>query len=429
MTGRDDTCAKDHMKKDIICPDDSLFVKSDQTVQPLSERQISTSESPSCTSRNDCIHEPGCHSVRTDHVIRETPSGENIGDISIVNPTQITDTTYVSNQHHNQLGHLDQILSNQSECGESRKICSGPSNRDIYASEDLYLRCTLLNNMPNDGKPGELFYCYGCVYRRGDNIDCRDLPMKHELLITGGDHDLSLMKDVTRRVVSAVVGGDHDVMVTEVLDGMEPWLMSHVKQADLYSVEITYKSTNQSTTEACNQVSDTGKPRIPEKSVKCAKLSRHCGYVGVKHDQTVFVLLYLDTLCQIKYDIPDARLLWSQDPSFLVQFSHLTPEESYQFKPLSLYPPLWRHDVSFWENPEQQFSERQLIDVVRDVAGDSLKRVMLRNVWEEPETGRVSRCYRLVYQSYEYAISHTMGHQLQDAARLALTTSMGVQIR
>ena len=317
----------------------------------------------------------------------------------------------------------------QSTCNSDERDEQSTNDNDPKC-DNAYLRYTMLDTIPSDCKRGVLYYGCGCVYRRDAVIDCRTMPMKQEMVVAmmeDSDHNVSHMKDLVSRVLCTVLGEDHGVIVTTTTG--EPWLMTHMQSKDLHSLEVTYRSSNRLVTEACNQVSDIGKPSIPEKSTKCAQLSTQCGYVGMKHDGMVVILLYVDALCQVRYDIPDARMLWSRDPVFLEQFSGLEDDDSYVFKPLSLYPPLWRHDVSFWEDKGTTFSELNLLDVVRDIAGDTLKHVFLRNVWEEPGSGRVSRCYRLVYQSYEHSISHNMGHQLQHTVRHMLASKLLLELR
>ena len=298
----------------------------------------------------------------------------------------------------------------------------------------LYLRRTLLDSVKDEIEPDTLCCSYGCVYRRRPVVDCCDLPMKNELLMMScscePDEAVIMMKDVIQRTLSMVLGSGHQVVITKDTGNAESWVESHFIVSRLHSIFINGRSSSQSVTVACNQISETGKPSIPDhESIKCSKVSRFVGYVGVTQDCRPAVLLDLDRFCMIKYDLPDTRLLWSNDSAVLNQFTDLMPQDVYHYKPVSLYPPLWRHDVSFWDNQDSQFSEQRLMDIMHDVSSDALKCVRLMNVWTEPSTGKISHCYRQIYQSYNHAISHDFGHKLQNTVRLTLASRLAVELR
>ena len=311
---------------------------------------------------------------------------------------------------------------------------SQTSDHRHHDMSKLYLRGTLLDSVTDELKPDTLHCCYGCVYRRLSFIDCFDLPMKNELLLMLSSSDIeasvTTMMDIIQRTLSVVLGDDYRVMMTQVSDDTEHLLPSHLMSSHLYTIFINGRSASQPATVACNQIQGTGKRAKPDQdSVKYSKSSRSTGYVGMTHHGRQVAILDLDILSMMRYHLPDVRSLWTQDTAILSQFCDLKPADAYRYKPISLYPPLWRHDISFWENPDLQFSERQLMDIIRDVGGDALKCVLLMNVWKDPTTGRRSRCYRQVYQSYEHAISHAFAHKLQNLVRLTLTDRLAVELR
>ena len=54
-------------------------------------------------------------------------------------------------------------------------------------------------------------------------------------------------------------------------------------------------------------------------------------------------------------------------------------------------------DVSFWL-PEQGFTENNLCEVVRDIAGDLVESVTLVDKFTHPKTNRESNCFRVAYR-------------------------------
>ena len=200
-------------------------------------------------------------------------------------------------------------------------------------------------------------------------------------------------------------------------------------------IELTFQSVNDFTTNACNQVCERGKPNSKKKLDKVAKCSRQIGYFGKYESQRenasdsfVFVIT-LEHLAMIKYDIPDARVMWSDNSKFKDQYMSVDLMEKYQFSPISRFSPLWRHDLSFWDNDNEEFDEARLHTVIREIAGDSLKCVLLQSVWPEPKHGRISRCYREVYQSYDVPFSHTKAHDIQNCIRLTVAQELGIELR
>lgn len=80
----------------------------------------------------------------------------------------------------------------------------------------------------------------------------------------------------------------------------------------------------------------------------------------------------LDRFAMKKFQIPDIRLLWSEDDRFISQFE----ENGWDtvFKPYSKFPKTWK-DVSFWKSPN--FNENNLNEVVRNFGGDLVEDVFL----------------------------------------------------
>lgn len=112
----------------------------------------------------------------------------------------------------------------------------------------------------------------------------------------------------------------------------------------------------------------------------------------------------------VLFDIPDIRLFWTEDSRFLSQFKAGTMKTKWvvqrgkrtnrldslspspppslaprtpRFKPYSKYPPCFK-DVAFWLS--DSFTENNLCEVVRAVAGDLVEEVKLIDSFTHPKT-------------------------------------------
>ncbi|MDP2735937.1 MAG: hypothetical protein Q8P12_07080, partial [bacterium] len=104
----------------------------------------------------------------------------------------------------------------------------------------------------------------------------------------------------------------------------------------------------------------------------------------------------LERLAILSMNLPDIRLLWSQDPR--VQ-SQLTLGKAYV--PVSKYPPVVR-DISFVVG--KGFVPNNYFDLIRDIGGDLVEEVQLLDTYEDKEKfglDKVSYTYRVVYRSNE----------------------------
>lgn len=90
--------------------------------------------------------------------------------------------------------------------------------------------------------------------------------------------------------------------------------------------------------------------------------------------------LGIERLAMILFDIPDIRLFWSEDQRFLGQFS--PGDLSTKFKSFSKYPPC-NKDISFWIS--DAFTENNLCETIRTVAGDLVEEVRLIDEFTNPK--------------------------------------------
>jgi phenylalanyl-tRNA synthetase alpha chain len=166
--------------------------------------------------------------------------------------------------------------------------------------------------------------------------------------------------------------------------------------------------------------------------------------------------LGLERLAMLLFGIPDIRLFWSKDSRFLGQFDENKPIRRYQ--PFSKYPSAPR-DVAFWlpksgpivaETPASTssapspaggqvteptvsevpvFHENDLMEVVRNTAGDNVEDVSCVDNFTHPKTGRQSLCYRITYRSLEKTLTNEEANAMHEKIRQELVARFGVELR
>ncbi|OQO12975.1 hypothetical protein B0A48_02439 [Cryoendolithus antarcticus] len=165
----------------------------------------------------------------------------------------------------------------------------------------------------------------------------------------------------------------------------------------------------------------------------------------------------LERIAMLLFGIPDIRLFWSKDQRFLSQFDESQPIR--RFQPFSKYPAAPR-DVAFWlpksdgpvvvDTPASKtsapsaaggqvtepmssetpsFHENDLMEVVRNAAGDAVEDVSLIDSFKHPKTGRQSLCYRVTYRSLEKTLTTEEANELHEQIRQELVLKFGVELR
>lgn len=159
--------------------------------------------------------------------------------------------------------------------------------------------------------------------------------------------------------------------------------------------------------------------------------------------------LGLERIAMILYSIPDIRLFWSQDQRFLSQFAtpptpplttgvqsnaggnthtHTHTHKLITFKPFSKYPACYK-DVSFWLPTSESFHENDLMEIVREHAGDLAEDVKLIDAFTHPKTGRKSACYRINYRSMERSLENDEVNALHAKVVADGVKLLGIEIR
>ncbi|PHH61988.1 hypothetical protein CDD81_7679 [Ophiocordyceps australis] len=148
----------------------------------------------------------------------------------------------------------------------------------------------------------------------------------------------------------------------------------------------------------------------------------------------------LERIAMMLFDIPDIRLFWSKDERFLSQFESLSSSLDVlpRFVPFSKHPPCPK-DVSFWlpraETVEEgdamgqsQWNDNDVMDLVRNVAGDVVEDVKLMDVWTSSK-GEQSKMFRIIYRSLERTLTNEETNNYHENVRRALVEELGVKLR
>ncbi|KNA20574.1 hypothetical protein SOVF_051150 [Spinacia oleracea] len=133
--------------------------------------------------------------------------------------------------------------------------------------------------------------------------------------------------------------------------------------------------------------------------------------------------LGLERLAMVLFDIPDIRLFWSSDKRFTSQFTK--GQLGVKFKPFSKFPPCYK-DVSFWIS--EAFTENNLCEVVRGIAGDLAEEVQLIDNFTNKK-GMTSHCYRITYRSMERSLTDEEINELQSKVREVVQEKLKVVLR
>lgn len=117
----------------------------------------------------------------------------------------------------------------------------------------------------------------------------------------------------------------------------------------------------------------------------------------------------LERFAMISMELPDIRLLWSQDPRVIKQL-----KLGNKFVEVSKYPPITR-DISFIV--KNDFVPNNYFDLIRDIGGDLVEQVELLDKFEnEAKFGKdqVSYTYRVIYRSADRTLKTDEVEPLQN---------------
>ena len=131
----------------------------------------------------------------------------------------------------------------------------------------------------------------------------------------------------------------------------------------------------------------------------------------------------LERLAIGNMQLPDIRLLWSQDSRVTKQL-----KLGQKFVEVSKFPPITR-DISFIVS--KNFSPNDYFDLIRDIGGDLVEQVELLDKYDNPEkfgADNISYTYRVVYRSNERTLRTEEVEPLQNKL-IEETKKLGAKIR
>lgn len=238
--------------------------------------------------------------------------------------------------------------------------------------------------------------CYGKVYRK-DEIDRQHMNIFHQMggwYLVPDDQPLEFddLKNVLGEIVKSIFGPAVEYRFN---DDIFPYTDP--------SLEVEIKLP-QAQSETWVEVLGGG---MPKQSVL-----KKMGLVGYKGWAFGFGL---ERLAMISLNLPDIRLLWSQDERIKKQL-----KLGQQYVEVSRYPAVTR-DISFIVSDD--FSPNDYFDLVREVVGEDLVEEMkLLDHYQDPERfgqGMVSYTYRIVYRRLDRTLTHAevdrLHHHLEQA--------------
>ncbi len=132
----------------------------------------------------------------------------------------------------------------------------------------------------------------------------------------------------------------------------------------------------------------------------------------------------LERLAIIGMELPDIRLLWSEDERVKKQL-----KLGQKFVEVSKFPPVIR-DISFIV--DKSFQPNDYFDLIRDIGGDLVEEVQLTDKYENPEKfgpDRVSYTYRIIYRSNERTLEASEVEPLQDKVYSETAKQFNAELR
>ncbi|XP_030031713.2 LOW QUALITY PROTEIN: probable phenylalanine--tRNA ligase, mitochondrial [Manduca sexta] len=141
--------------------------------------------------------------------------------------------------------------------------------------------------------------------------------------------------------------------------------------------------------------------------------------------------LGLERLAMALYKIPDIRLMWSTDSGFLSQFENKDINAKITYKPVSVFPQC-ANDISFWLPPNytiDTFVSNDFYDLVRDVGGDIIEQVRLKDKFVHPKSKKHSLCYSIIYRHLERTLTQVEVNEIHKQIEKAVVDNFNVTIR
>jgi phenylalanyl-tRNA synthetase alpha chain len=132
----------------------------------------------------------------------------------------------------------------------------------------------------------------------------------------------------------------------------------------------------------------------------------------------------LERLAIVSMELPDIRLLWSEDERIKKQL-----RLGNKFREVSKFPPIVR-DISFVV--DKNFVPNNYFDLIRDLGGNLVEEVKLLDKYENTEKfgpNKVSYTYRIIYRSNERTLKNKEIDPIQDKIYQETKNQFGAEIR
>lgn len=132
----------------------------------------------------------------------------------------------------------------------------------------------------------------------------------------------------------------------------------------------------------------------------------------------------IERLAMVSMELPDIRLLWSQDERVKKQL-----KLGEKFKEVSKYPPITR-DISFVVSKD--FMPNDYFDLIRDLGGNLVEQVELLDKYEDSEKfgpDKLSYTYRIVYRSMDRTLLSKEVDEIQDKIYRQTEEQFGAELR
>ncbi|XP_053546385.1 ferredoxin-fold anticodon-binding domain-containing protein 1 [Bombina bombina] len=291
--------------------------------------------------------------------------------------------------------------------------CTGQSSVTHYLRPSLtYLLDEIIHGP--DFVPSSLYTLSGPVFRKC-LVSRSTMPVYHETLILWGYQSnvittkLQLIMDtVTKAVESLMFIYEQAILDKEMnqkVNAMNSKLSFHQDPTDdQYTIIISTAFSNQ-------VVGSINK-------IEPQQIDINFGLI--------FMTLNLDLMSMCLLNIPDWQMLWTLDERFIQQYDK---RQLKLFQTISLYPPCYTHDVSFWVGEDEEFDELEFHSLALRVSKGTVTNIQLKDRFEDSQVGRISLCYRLTYQSCDRALSYEVTSQMQLLLREELQKCLHVTVR
>lgn len=131
----------------------------------------------------------------------------------------------------------------------------------------------------------------------------------------------------------------------------------------------------------------------------------------------------LERLAILSMELPDIRLLWSDDPRVKKQL-----KLGNKYVPVSKYPPITR-DISFVASKD--FIPNNYFDLIRELGGNLVEEVQLLDKYQAKEKfgDRISYTYRIIYRSNDRTLTSDEVDKIQNEIYGQTTKQFNAELR